>query len=151
MNDNDGSCTFFAVKLWIKTFFFIFTTQILFILSHLYCNYFIILLKYSCCIRLHNLQVYDMYAWLLLHFSCVRLFVTPQTVALQAPLSMALSRQEYWSALPCPLPGDLPDPGIKPASLMSPALAGGFFPTSATWVALSYYSDSQFLKVILHL
>ena len=150
MNDNDGSCTFFAVKLWIKIFFFIFTTQILFILSHLYCNYFIILLKYSCCIRLHNLQVYDMYAWLLLHFSRVRLFVTPRTVARQAPLSMALSRQEYWSALPCPLPGDLPDPG-RSASLMSPALAGSFFPTSATWVALSYYSDSQFLKVILHL
>ena len=45
----------------------------------------------------------------------------------QAPLSMGLSRQEYWSVLPCPPPGDLPDPGIKPRSFASPALAGGFF------------------------
>ena len=53
----------------------------------------------------------------------------------QAPLSMRFSRQEYWSGLPCPPPGDLPDPGIKPTSLMSPALAGGFFTTSTTWEA----------------
>ena len=51
----------------------------------------------------------------------------------QAPLSMEFSRQEYWSELPCPPPGDLPDPGIKLESLVSPALAGGFFTTSATW------------------
>ena len=57
------------------------------------------------------------------------------TVALQASVSMGLSRQEYWSGLPCPPPGDLPDPGIKPTSLMSPALAGRFFTTSATWEA----------------
>ena len=57
------------------------------------------------------------------------------TVACQAPLSMGFSRQEYWSRLPCPPPGDLPDPGIEPMSLMSPALAGGFFTTSATWEA----------------
>jgi len=50
-------------------------------------------------------------------------------------LSMGLSRQEYWRELPCPSPGDLPDPGIEPASLMSPALAGGFFTTSAAWEA----------------
>ena len=50
---------------------------------------------------------------------------------------MGFSRQEYWSEFPCPSPGDLPEPGIKPASLMSPALAGGFFTTSATWEALS--------------
>ena len=47
--------------------------------------------------------------------------VTPWTVALQAPLSMGFSRQEYWSGLPCPPPGDLPHPGIEPKSLMSPA------------------------------
>ena len=46
---------------------------------------------------------------------------------------MGFSRQEYWSGLPCPPPGDLPNPGMEPASLMSPALAGGFFITSATW------------------
>ena len=49
------------------------------------------------------------------------------TVAHLAPLSMGFSRQEYWSGLPCPIPGDLPDPGIKPASHKTPALAGRFF------------------------
>ena len=53
----------------------------------------------------------------------------------RAPLSMGFSRQEYWSGLLCPPPGDLPDPGIKPRSLTSPALAGGFFTTRATWEA----------------
>ena len=60
-------------------------------------------------------------------------FATPWTLAHQAPLSMGFSRQEYWSGLPCPPPGDLPYPGIKPASLMSPALAGRFFTISTTW------------------
>ena len=69
-------------------------------------------------------------------FSHVRLFVTLWTVAHQAPLSMGFCRQEYWSGLLCPSPGDLPDPGIEPESLMSPALAGGFFTTSATLGAL---------------
>ena len=58
--------------------------------------------------------------------------MTPWTVAHQAPLSI-FSGQEYWSGLPCALPGDLPNPGIKPISLMSPALVGSFFTTSATW------------------
>ena len=49
--------------------------------------------------------------------SRVRLFATPQTAAHQAPLSMGLSRQEYWSGLPCPSPGDLPHPGIEPGLL----------------------------------
>ena len=57
--------------------------------------------------------------------SHVHLFVTPQTVARQAPLSIGFPRQEYWSKLPFPPPGDLPDPGIKPRS---PGLAGRFFP-----------------------
>ena len=48
--------------------------------------------------------------------SCVRLFATPWTVACQTPLSMGFSKQEYWSGLPCPSPGDLPDPGIEPGS-----------------------------------
>ena len=50
---------------------------------------------------------------------------------------MGFSRQEYWSGLPCPPPGDLPNPGIEPVSLTSPALAGRFFTTSATWEALA--------------
>ena len=70
--------------------------------------------------------------WSLSH---VWLFATPQTVAHQTPLSMKFSRQEYWSDLPCPSPGDLRDPGIEPASLVSPGLAGRFFTTDATWEA----------------
>ena len=63
------------------------------------------------------------------HFSLVQLFVALWTVAHQAPLCMGFSRQEYWNGLPCPPPGDLPHPGIKLASLMSPALVGGFCTT----------------------
>ena len=74
------------------------------------------------------------------HFSGIQLFVIPWTVSCKAPLSMGFSRQEYWSGLPCPPPGDFPDPGIEPMSLMSPALAGGFFTTSATWEATIYES-----------
>ena len=54
----------------------------------------------------------------------------PWTVVRQAPLSMGFSRQEYWNGLPFPPPGNLPNPGIKPVSLMSPALAGGFLTNS---------------------
>ena len=61
---------------------------------------------------------------------CVQLFETPQTVAHQAPLSMGFSRQEYWSRLPFPPPGDLPDPEFQPTSLASPALASGIFTTA---------------------
>ena len=66
-------------------------------------------------------------------FSYVQLCVTPWTVAHQAPLSPGFSRHEHWSGLPCPPPGDLPNPGIEPASLRSLALTGGFFTTSTTW------------------
>ena len=62
--------------------------------------------------------------------SVVQLFVTFWTVAHQAPLSMEFSKQEYWNGLPFPTPGDLPDLGIQPASLVSPPLAGGFFTTT---------------------
>ena len=68
-------------------------------------------------------------------FNHVRLFVTLQTIVHQAPLSMGFSRQEYWSGLPFSPSGDLLDPGIEPVSLMSSALAGGFYITSATWEA----------------
>ena len=67
--------------------------------------------------------------------SHVQLFSTPWTVSHEAPLSMEFSRQEYWSRLPFPTPGDLPDLGIKPMSLAFPALAGRFFTASATWEA----------------
>ena len=78
--------------------------------------------------------------------SCVWLFSTLWTAAHQAPLSMGFSRQEYWSGLPCPPPGDLPNPGIKLRFLTSPALAGGFFTTSTTWEAFS--ASTPICKVI---
>ena len=71
---------------------------------------------------------------LLSHFSHVQLFATLWIIAPQPPLSMGFSRQEYWSGLSCPPPGDLPKPEIKPRS---PALAGGFLPSSATFPFLS--------------
>ena len=76
----------------------------------------------------------DRHTCMLSRFSPVQLFATLWTVVLQAPLTMGFPRQEYWSGLPCPLPGDLPDPGIEPMSLTSPALAGEFFAISTTWI-----------------
>ena len=66
-------------------------------------------------------------------FSHVQLFMTPWAIARQAPLSVGFSQQEYWSGLPCPPPGDLPDTGIKATS---PELAGGFFTTNTKLEAL---------------
>ena len=63
-------------------------------------------------------------------FSHFQLFVTLWTIARQAPLSMGFSRQEYRSGVPCPPPGDIPNPGIQLASLMCPALPGKFFSTA---------------------
>ena len=69
-------------------------------------------------------------------FSHVQLFVTLGTVALQAPLSIGFSMQEYWSGQPCPPPGDLPDPEIEPASLVSLALAVRLFTISAIYTLI---------------
>ena len=91
--------------------------------SHLY-----FLLKSRCCPC----------ACVLSHFSRVWLFASLWTVAHQAPLSMVFARQTYWSGLPCLPPGHLPDPGIEPASLTSPALTGRSFTTSTTWEAQHY-------------
>ena len=77
---------------------------------------------------------------LLSRFGHIQLCKTPWTLSLQAPLSIGFSKQEYWSGLPCPPPGDLPNPGIESASLMSPAWAGRFFTTSATWEAHAKHS-----------
>ena len=79
---------------------------------------------------------------MLSHFSRVQLFVTLWTVVCQAPLSKGFSRHEYWSGLPCPSPGNLPDPGKESVSLTSHVLAGGFFTIRAIWEA--------FLTDILH-
>ena len=84
--------------------------------------------------------------WVLGHFSHVRLFanIVWWTIACQAPLSMGLPRQEYWSGLPFPSPGDLPHPGIEPTSLMSPTLVDGLFTTSATREA--HHKDWRWTK-----
>ena len=70
-----------------------------------------------------------------LSHSHVPLFATPWSILHQAPLPMGFSRQEYWSGLLYPPPGDLPDAGIKPPSLTSLALAGRFLTISTTWEA----------------
>ena len=61
-----------------------------------------------------------------MHTLLSQTLATPWTVADQAPLSLGFSRQEYWSRLPCPSSGDLPDSGIEPVASVSPALARGF-------------------------
>ena len=81
--------------------------------------------------------------WYMCLLSCTQwlshvwFFETLWTIARQAPLSMGFSRQEYWSGLPFPPPGNLPDPGIKLAFLTSPALVGGFFTTSVQFSSVT--------------
>ena len=94
----------------------------------------------------HSCSVWDLVPCVCMgtkSLSHVWLFATPWTAARQAPLSMEFSRQDYWSGVPFPPPGDLPDPGIKPASLTSPALAGEFLTASATWEALNFLTRNQ--------
>ena len=69
------------------------------------------------------------------HIVKAMVFPVVWTIVPQAPLSTGFSKQEYWSGLPIPSPGDLPDPGIEPTYLMSPSLAVMFFTTSAAWEA----------------
>ena len=76
----------------------------------------------------------------------VRLFVTPWSVA---SLPIGFSRQEYWRGSPCPPLGDLPDPEMKLVSLTSPALAGGFFSTSATWEVLDRHHRLAWFRMRL--
>ena len=84
-------------------------------------------------------------------FSGVRFFVTPWTVACQAPLSMGFCRQEYWSGLPFLSPGHLPDPGIEPASHVSPALAGEFFTTAPPGKHIGMYRRLKTIILLLNL
>ena len=72
------------------------------------------------------------------HFSSAQLFAILWTVACQAPLSVGCSRQECWSGVPYPAPGDLPSPGTEPVSFRSLALAGGLFTARTTWEILKY-------------
>ena len=69
------------------------------------------------------------------HFSLVQLFATLWTVACHAPLSMGFSREKYWSGLPCPPPGDLPDPRAQIGVSYIPCIGGRFFTSSTTWEA----------------
>ena len=80
--------------------------------------------------------IFDLIACML---SCIWLFVTPCTVTQQAPLSIGLFQQEYWSGLPFPFPEALPNPEIELTSLATPALTDRFFITSATWEAQFSY------------
>ena len=79
-----------------------------------------------------------MYVCMLSCFTHVQLFVTLWTLALQTPMFMGFSKQEYWSVLPCPPPGALLNPGIEAESLMSPALSGEFFTTSAIYFSMTF-------------
>ena len=92
--------------------------------------------------------------YLLCVLSRVWHIATPWTVARKVPLSMGFSRQEYWSGMPFPAPGYLPDPGMEPTSLESQvALAGEFFTTSATWEAHVVWitiKEQSFLEYPLH-
>ena len=76
--------------------------------------------------------------------SCVQLFETLWTVARQAPLPWDSPGKNTRVGCHGPAPGDLPDSGIKPASLTSPALTGGFFPTSATWTLITYQESVRY-------
>ena len=71
-------------------------------------------------------------------------FFIPRTIGHQSPLSTGFSRKEYWGGFPCPPPGYLPNSGIKPMFLMSPALAGEFFSTSTSCEAHAGYAGGQF-------
>ena len=92
------------------------------------------------------LGVYFWQCYRLLSCSGVSSSATPWTVACQAPGSTEFSRQEYWSGLPFPTPGDLPDQGIKPKSLASPALAGRIFITAPSAKPSEVYSSVQSLS-----
>ena len=83
-----------------------------------------------------SILLQEVQAHMLSHSNYVRFFCNPMDCSPPGPSVLGFSSQEYWSGLPCPPPGDLPDPGSKPISLMSSALAGGFFSTSTTWEAL---------------
>ena len=101
----------------------------------------------------HALFVECVSVFVLSHFW---FFVTPWTVALQAPLSMKFSRQEYWSGLPFPPSGDLPDPGIELICLLCLLhLASGFFTTRTTWevcgVCVSLNKSTSYLSCCLWL
>ena len=80
-------------------------------------------------------------------FSPLWFFAALQTIACQTPLSVGVFRQEYWGGLMCSPPGHLPDPGMEPIPLMSPALTGRFFTTSTTWEGSQPFFYCQFIFI----
>ena len=113
-------------------------------LSFIHCM--IMLFSVLCLVK--NNAIHYLCAQLL---NCIQLFVTPWTVAHQALLSMRLPRQEYWSGLPSPTSGSLPNSGIEPASRVPPALSGRCFTTSATREAHSWLSKFCVCGCITHI
>ena len=98
-----------------------------------------------------NEELYrEMRTCVLSRFSPIWLFANLWTIVQQAPLSMGFSRQEYWSGLPCPPPGSLPDP-IKPVSRVSPTTAGRFFTTRVTWEAPKWRENPCLLTARLNI
>ena len=91
-----------------------------------------------CCLCVHVLS----------HFSRVQLFVILWIVAHQSPLSRRFSRQEYWNGLPCPPPGDIPDPGIEPASSVSPALRTDLGTISSIYLYMTIYYYILYTTVV---
>ena len=85
-------------------------------------------------------------ACLLSRFSCVWLLATPWSGARQAPLSMGFSRQEYWSGLPCPPPGDLPDPGLNPNLFNLVDSQAGFLPLAPPGMLIFFLGTSKLLS-----
>ena len=107
--------------------------------------------RQSACCRDRSLLYLAPYNWVHVHawvLTLLRLFATPWTVACQAPLSMEFARQKYWRGLPFPTPGDLPNPGIKPASPASSPLVGRFFITAPLATALTNDKEKQCLIFI---
>ena len=111
--------------VWIRFFFLYFLPVMDYVTMNICVQIFV-----SACFSFSWVHV-----CLLSSFRHVQFFVILWIVARQAPLSMGFSRQDYWSGLPCPPPGDLPDLGIKPRYPACPALAGRPFITSVTSVA----------------
>ena len=100
-----------------------------------------------CELLLHGTDLYDYSTrcvWVLSCFSHIQLFATLRTIARQTPLSIGFCRQEYWSGVPFPSPGDLPNPRIEPTSLVSSALTSRFFTTSTTWEGMQLSSGLIF-------
>ena len=97
----------------------------------------------------YNLSKPSVFWWCLV-LSHTQLSAGPRTVVRQTPLSMGLSRHEYWSGLPFPTPRDLPNPGMETVSLVSPALTGAFFTTSTTWKVHQYCESSLSAKTNPH-